>query len=168
MFKRTVDVVALIVLFHAEDVPGVEPAVSGMSQGKPLQELFRLPAQLQKGLPYRLKTIPYFFCFEVPGVLHLSAKSRSLPFMMSYKIEFGIVDHDLLVSRLDTQYVSNVARWHGVAVCFKLDKPLGVTNPQSHLCCVIGMKRQGLKCRLFLFHKQLYRCTLSGVMDMQI
>ena len=110
----------------------MEPTVSGISQSKPLQELFRLLSQLQKGLSYRFKAIPYLFRFEVPWVLHFSAKSRRLPFMMSYEVEFWIVDHDLMLRRLDAQYVRNVAGWHGVAVRFKLDESFGVTDPQGH------------------------------------
>lgn len=41
VLKCHVNVVALIVLLHAEDVPGVEPAVSRMPVGKATEKLFR-------------------------------------------------------------------------------------------------------------------------------
>jgi hypothetical protein len=75
VLKRPVDVVAAIVFFHAEDVPGVESAVAGVLPGKPLQELLRGLSQLHKGLPYRLKTIAYSFRLEVLRVLYSWAKS---------------------------------------------------------------------------------------------
>ncbi len=109
MLKSPVDVIALKVLFHSEDVSGVEPAVSGISMCQSLQELFRRLSQFHKGFSYRFKTIPYLFCLEVAGVRHLSAEPRGLPFMMGYEIKLGIVDHDLMVRSLKAQYVRDVA-----------------------------------------------------------
>jgi len=133
VLKGPVDVVALVVLLHAEDISGVEPAVSGMSLDEALQELLRRLSQFHKGLPHRLKTIPYLFRLEVLGVLHLPAKTRRLSFMMSYELDLGVVDHDLMLRRLEAQYVCDVAGGHGVPVRLKLDEPLGVTDAQGYL-----------------------------------
>jgi hypothetical protein len=79
VLKRPVDVVALIVLLHAEDISGMEPAVSGMPLDEPFQELRRRLSQLHKGFSHRLKTIPYPFRPEVLRVLYLPAKPGGLP-----------------------------------------------------------------------------------------
>jgi len=130
--KGPVDVVALVVLLHAEDISGVEPAVSGMPLDEPFQELPRRLSQFHKGLPHRLKTIPYPFRPEVRRVLSLSAKTRGLPFMMRDELKLGVVDQNLLLCRLDAQDVGDVAGGHGVPVRFKLDEPLSVTDAQGY------------------------------------
>lgn len=132
VLKRPVDVVALVVLLHAEDVSGVEPAVSGMPLDEALQELLRRLSQFHKGLFHRLKTIPYPFRREVIGVIHLPAKPGGMSFMMSDELDLGVVDHDLLLRRLEAQYVCDVAGGHGVPVRLKFDEPLGVTDAQGY------------------------------------
>lgn len=127
MFKRFVDIVALVMLLHAEDMPGVEAAVSWMFQGKTLQKLLRLLSKFYKGLPYRFESVSYLLRLEVSGVLYLSAKPRRLSFVMCYESELGIVDHDLLFCRLDAQDICDIAGRDGVAVRFEHDEALGVT-----------------------------------------
>ena len=53
------DVAAFVVLFHPEDVAGMEPAVSRMLSVRPLQELLGRLAQGQEGLPHRLQAVAY-------------------------------------------------------------------------------------------------------------
>jgi len=132
VLKGPVDVVALIVLLHAEDISGMEPAVSGMPLDKPFQELRRRLSQFHKGLPHRLKTIPYPFRPEVLRILYLPAKTRGLPFMMRDTLKLGVVDQNLLLRRLDAQDVGDIAGVHGVPVRFKFDESLSVTDAQGY------------------------------------
>lgn len=106
----------------------MEAAVSWMFQNEPLQELICLLSKLHKGLPYRLDTVSYLLRLEVSGVLYLSTKPRRLSFMMRYEIELGIVDHDLVLCRLDAQDICDIAGRNGVAVRFEHDEALGITD----------------------------------------
>ncbi len=128
MFNSTVDIITLVVLFHAQNVTGMESAVLRMSLGKSLKKLLRHLSQFHKGFSYRFQAVAYLFCLEVFRVFHLPAGACRLPFMTGYKIKLRRVDQNLMLGGFDTQYVGHVAGWGGVTVCLKIDKPLGVTN----------------------------------------
>ena len=123
VLQRSVDIVALVMLFHSEDVTGVEPAVAGMSLCKPFQKLLRYFSQCQEGFSYRLKAVAYLLSGEVCRIFHLPAKSRRLSFMPGYEVDLGIVEYDLFFRSLHTQDVGNVAGGYGVLVRFKVDEP---------------------------------------------
>ena len=92
MFDGAVDVAAFVVLFHPEDIPGVEAAVPW--DVLPVSPLKTPPPPRpgDEGLPYRLQAVAYLFCREVVGVLHLFPWPGRLPFMPGYEVDLGTVD----------------------------------------------------------------------------
>ena len=87
----------------------MEPAVSGISLYKPLEELLRHLAQFHKGLSHRFKPVAYLFRFEVTRVLHFFTGPCRLSFMVRYQLQFGRVDQDLPLRSLNAQYIGYVA-----------------------------------------------------------
>jgi hypothetical protein len=129
MLKRFVDVRAFVVLFHPEDVPGMEACVSRLLFCKPLEERIRCFTQSQEGLSHRFQAVAYPLYDEVVRILHFFTGARGLASVPCDAIDLGAIDEDLLVRRLEAQDISDVARGHGVPVRLEADKPFGVADP---------------------------------------
>ena len=165
VLNGAVDILTLVMLLHAQDGPGLEPAVSGMSFGEPREKRLGHLSQLQKGLSDRLKAIAYPFGLEVIRVFYPFAKTGRISLMPGDEFNLGAVDQDFLLRGLETQDIGDVLGRDGVVVRLKLNEPVWTADPKRHLGAVIGMKWQRLK---RLLGKEFQGSVPGRVVDMQI
>jgi len=152
-------------LFHPQDISGLEPAVSRISFGESLEKRLCPLSQFQKGLPDRLQTIASLSSLEMIRVIDLFAQPCGITFMPGDEINLWGVNQDLVLRGFEGQDVGDIAGRDGVVVRLKLDIVIRSTDPKGHFGAVIGMKGQGLK---HLLRKELQRGVPGRVVDMQI
>jgi len=160
-----VDILTLIVLLHAQNGSGLEPTVSGVSFGEPLEKRLCHLSQFQKGFSNRLKTIAYPFGLEVIRVFHPFAKPGRISLMPGDEFNLRTVDQDLFLLGFEAQDIGDVVGRDGVVVRLKLNEPVWTADPKRHLGGVIGMQGQRLK---GLLGKPFQGSVPGRVVDMQV
>ena len=132
------------------------------------EEFVGIIAQFEKLFPHRFEPVADRLHPVDRGAVQRDPRSGRTSFMTDDEVELRRVNQDLMLCGLHGQDVCHMLVRDGIAVCFELDVPFKIADPEGHFRAVIGMARQGCQGGQFLFEKEFQGWQACCIMQMEI